>query len=499
MVIPVHAGLLPPGYFKHKTYCSLLSVFLYFLSCFFLSVYSTSVRAVPPDISGSYSGTLSGSETCIPPGTGGSFTTTITFSITQNGGNFTGSGSFIDDASETGTFTFTSGVVNDSGVVSGNVNVSPDVGPPAAGTFAGTFTNGVLSLTLSNITDSGYPAPDLCITTSASGSFNRVSSADITVTPEITPSNVLTTPYLLNIQVKSITTELNTRIGDVLRGTAIGPRKTADGFMWQGSSTGLNAGDSIVNYGVWGSYSYSDFENDLASTAYDGYRHNFLAGVDISPWENTVLGVAFGYEAGDIDTGFNRGNQEIDGYTVAPYAGFLFSENWSVDASIGYSLVDSDQYRTDSGTRVTSSPTADRWFGTLNLNGFTNWNNWLFAGRLGMLYARNYQESFRESDGTFIPEFTTKLGQWNATGETAYSFREFEPFVRLTYEYDFSMTEIAVTTGPQPSNDNDNFLFGTGLRYFGNSGLSGNLEWNRRLGREDFREDIFILTLRKDF
>ena len=71
--------------------------------------------------------------------------------------------------------------------------------------------------------------------------------------------------------------------------------------------------------------------------------------------------------------------------------------------------------------------------------------------------------------------------------------------MRLTYENDFSMQKLKTATGPQPSNDNDNFLFGAGLRYFGTNGLTGNLEWNKRLGRDDFDEDTITATLRKDF
>ena len=310
----------------------------------------------------------------------------------------------------------------------------------------------------------------------------------------------MTAPLLLNTQTKAISGDLNARIGDVLRGTAIGPRKTASGFMWGGQS-GLNAGDSIMNYGVWGSYSYTDFKNDFASTAFDGRRHNLLAGVDIAPWENAVFGVAAGYERSNIDTNFNKGNQEADGYTLAAYVGYLLTKTWSVDASVGYSNIDSDQFRTDpaTGARITSTPSSDRWFGTFNLNGFTRWENWQIGARAGLLYARSVQQSFTESNGASISKFTNELGQWNIGGDVAYSLDKFEPFVRLVYENDFSMQKLKAASGPQPSNDNDNFLFGAGLRYFGANGLTGNLEFSKRLGRDNFDEDTISATLRKDF
>ena len=474
-----------------KRYSFLPFLYTFFLTCLPLLSYSPPVHA-QPDISGTYSGTLSGSEfNCTDSNDDGPITPfSVTLNISQSNSSFTGTASFVDDEGP-GSASM-SGSVFTNGSFNGSISGTAGDGVNFAGTISGTFSNNSISLNV-NVSDIGPPGCDI----SLSGTFSRVGSADLVVDPEITPSNVLTTPLLLNTQVKAITTDLGNRISDVLKGFASEPRRTASGIMFQES--GLNAGDSMLNYGIWGSYSYSDFGNSLSSTAFDGSRHNVLAGVDISPVINLVIGLALGYENTDIDTRFNRGNLESDGYTVAPYIGYLLSDNWSIDAAVGYSRVDFDQYRTDGGMRITSSPSSNRWFGTLNVNGFTYWNNWFVSGRIGILHARDIQEGFTESDGTFVPEFTNKLGQWSVGGEAAYSFGEFEPFARVAYERDFSMTEIAVTSGPQPSNDRDNFLFGAGLRYFGANGLTGNLEWNKRIDRDDFNEDTFSLTVRMDF
>ena len=477
-----------PAIFSSMHFCSFLFAFV--ITCLPLLFYSPLVYADQHN-SGTYTGTVSGTENC-PLDPPEPISSSVTLNITQSGSSFSGSGSTSDDG-QTHPIQNLSGSIDTAGNVTGSFDiVEPTV--TILVNFNGTLSGNTLSIS-GNWADQGPP--------SCSGPFSATltrTGADVIVDPEVTPSSVLTAPILLNTQVKTITGDLNTRIGDVLRGIATGPRQTASGFMWQGQ-TGLNAGDRIVNYGAWGSYSYSDFENDFVSTAFDGHRHNVLAGFDIIPWENTVFGMAVGYESSDIDTGFNRGNQETDGYTIAPYFGYLLTDTWSVDASVGYSRVSSDQFRTDPGTgaRITSSPDADRWFGTLNVNGFTNWNNWLISGRIGLLHAKNIQESFIESNGNFVPEFTSELGQWNVGGEAAYSYGEFEPFIRGAYERDFSMTEIGVIGGPQPSNDNDNFLFGAGLRYFRANGLSANLEWYKRLGREDFDEDTITATVRWDF
>ncbi|MCZ6525382.1 MAG: hypothetical protein O6928_02300 [Gammaproteobacteria bacterium] len=56
-----------------------------------------------------------------------------------------------------------------------------------------------------------------------------------------------------------------------------------------------------------------------------------------------------------------------------------------------------------------------------------------------------------------------------------------------------------MTTGPQPSNDRDDVLMRVGVRYFDNNGISGNLEYSKRLDRDDFDEDRISLTVRVDF
>lgn len=448
--------------------------------------FGPTAQATTADISGAYAGTLSGSESCTPPATSGPLSENMTLSITQSGTSFSGSGTSVDEDGETASFTF-------SGTVSGNTfsgsgsGTDSDGDPFTISSISGTASDGSLDVNISGF--------DSECSFSLSGILTRT-SADLVLNPETTPSSTITTAAFLTQEVKALTTGLSGHVGAAVRGALGGPQVTAKGF---GYSTGLAAGDNGIGYGAWASYSYSDFDNDLSSTAFDGNRHTVLAGLDLSPWERTVFGLALGYEAGDIDTTFNGGNQETDGYTIAPYVGALLTDTWSVDFSFGYSNVEYDQFRTFAGTRITSSPDADRWFGALNVNGLTTYGNWILGAKVGTLYAQSTIDSFVESDGTPVGELQSEVGQWNVGGNVAYTFGQFEPFANVTYENDFNMTEIAVTTGPQPANDDDDVLTGLGVRYYGQNGISGNVEWNKRLGREDFDEDIFTLSVRVDF
>ncbi len=470
----------------------------------FFSAAGTLVHATSsvPDATGSYSGTLTVNETCInqsppPPTFNRTEQIQLSFAITQSGSNITGTGTFLNLRNgNTGTIQLT-GTISSGGNVSGSVSTAQSGGGSSfSGSFSGTLSGNSLDLSVSG-GDSSCPSQN------GSGIMTRTSggSGELTVNPQVTPSNILTAPLLLATQVRSITTNIGTRIGDVLHGIQHpGPRVSSNGLMYE-NSAGLNAGDRMINYGAWASYAYSDYNNDLSSTAFDGHTHTVLAGVDVAPWEKVVIGLSAGYENSDIDTGFNRGNQQSEGYTIAPYFGAVLSDVWSVDFSAGYSNIDYDQFRLApiTNAKVTSHPNSDRWFGALNVNGLWTYDKWILGAKIGTLYTKSVQNSFTESDGTQVSQTDDRLGQWLLGGNVAYSLGEFEPFASATYERDYTRTTITVLTGPQPVNDNDDVLVGAGLRYFGPKGITGNLEWNKRVGRANFDEDVVTATLRLDF
>jgi len=208
----------------------------------------------------------------------------------------------------------------------------------------------------------------------------------------VTAGSTVAEAILFLTQIQGQVTDISRHITGAVGGGRhfLRPHVSDNQFMMEGA-TGLNAGDgSTIPYGFWGNYTYSDYDNDLSTTAFDGDSHSFLGGVDFAFWENTVLGVAFGYDNGDIDTTFNLGQIDTDTYTIAPYFGALLTDTLSIDFNVGYSRVEYDQFRTLPGTttRVTSSPDADRWFGALNLNGVTYYDNWILGARVNNTTAK---------------------------------------------------------------------------------------------------------------
>jgi len=278
----------------------------------------------------------------------------------------------------------------------------------------------------------------------------------------------------------------------------------AGGLTISGQSAGEDFG---YPWGVWASYQHTDFSDDFAGTAFDADTDIVFAGLDFSPWENMVAGVALGYENTDTDTTFNRGGQDIDGFSIVPYFGALISDDvgvdfdLSVDFSLGYTNIDIDQFRTIPGTttRVTSSTDSDRLFFSGNLNANQSFGNLYVGGNLGFLIARDELDGFTESDGTVVPDRSSQLGRWSIGANAAYAWDAFEPFVNAIYEVDYESEKLRTAVGPQPANDVNDVVLGAGLRWFSRNGVTASFEWNSVLDRTDFDSDTYTFQIRADF
>ncbi len=470
----------------------LISPFLLF-ALFYLPVSATAVT------NEDFLGTFVGPESITLFGScaGGPFNGTNSTSFSGLNGN-------IISATGTTNATFDGSIVSFQGSnsISGNTLTGLSGGlQDSFGNF-GVFTSFSATLIGTTLTTTSTGDFGGGCTFSTSATLTRVSGSNVIV-PEVTSSSTVTEAALFNTQVQSTISDVSGHVSGALSGVGFtsGSRVTDNQFKLQGA-TGLNAGDgSTIPYGVWGSYSYTDYENNLSSTAFDGTSHSFLGGIDFGFWGNTILGVAFGYDRGDVDTTFNSGNQETDSYTIAPYFGALLTDSLSVDFTVGYSKVEYNQFRVAPATttQITSTPNADRWFSAFNLNGITFYDNWIIGGRVGASYASSNIDSYTESNGIVVDDSRTKLGSLSIAGDIAYSWDNYEPFINLSYQNDFQLREITVATGPQASNDSDDILMTTGFRYFNKNGISGNLEYSKRFLREDFDEDRISMTIRVDF
>ena len=147
------------------------------------------------------------------------------------------------------------------------------------------------------------------------------SSSDQIIDPETASSSELTINNNLRSDVNSIGGPIQAHLTKTMQGDAKGSNLNESGFLIEGEG-GLNAGDmQWGNVGVWLSYNFTTTENDFVRTAFESDRHVVVGGIDYSPNDIAVIGLAFAYENSETDTSFNSGNIESDGYNNSSLCG----------------------------------------------------------------------------------------------------------------------------------------------------------------------------------
>ena len=259
---------------------------------------------------------------------------------------------------------------------------------------------------------------------------------------------------------------------------------------------------------LWFNSSFTAFDNDFSRTKYDGDTQMLIVGYDNTVNDRFTYGAAISYETSDIDTVFNGGNQEVDGFSINPYIAYLFSDTWSVDLSLGIGDFDIEQYRTVGGVNpapppllvtntVTSETSSSRGFLASNLVYGDLRGNWYLSGWLGLMVARKEQDGYTESDDTDVDSQRLDFERWSLGAEAAYASGMFETYLGLVFEKDDDIDKVEFSTGEQPDYDDETMLLSLGWRYFGDV-LVANIEFSSRLLADDVNENTISTTLRLD-
>lgn len=451
-------------------------------------------------LTGTFTGTGTSTElydsAYCPKPTRDSFNVKLTFSPAGN--KFTAKGQ-ASSSTDSVTVVMTNVTLSSGGAVAGTVTADDATdNTNETGSFTGKLSGDTLNFTfnVTRQTRQGCSTEGTVRLKRNGAIVPETATGTDAVTTTLLQATVSTTPALATTRLHSVFL--------ILAPTSQAPSASAvavtDGFLLQ-QQMGGSAGDGFdYPWGAWVSYSYSEYEDDFVSTAFDADRYSITGGLDFSPWDNMVAGFSLGYESNNIDTAFNSGAMDVESFTLAPYAGLLVSDQWSADLSVGFSTVDTDQFRTFGGVRTTSSVDAERRFIAGNLNYYRVFDSWTFSARGGLLYARENQDAYTESDGTINAEREFKFGQASVGGELAWVLDGFEPYASASYQYDYSRDDIVVvSTAAQPANDKDDFLVGAGVRWFGLDGFTAVAEWSTVVGREDFEDTSVRLLLRGDF
>ncbi len=452
-----------------------------------------------PNIVGSFAGTMSGSEFNCRATPGGpivdpgpfadSFLLNLNFT-SQTGDTFTGSGSTADGD----TIDPFTGTILPDGFFEVSVTFTGVDGGTGSAVVFGQLVGDTLNISSISGQDLTNPSNLLC-EFQYSGTMSRISSSQ----PAFTPPTNIATPAQLNSFVRFFSQSLGQRFNVFRSGVSGGASPVAGGIMVQ--QQGLAAGDGArLPMGVWGSWSRSNSKDDSAARTFSSDRDQFLGGIDVSPRDDVLVGVAVGYETTDASTPPNGGVQDIDGFTIAPYVAVLLTDTITADFSIGMSSIDIDQSRLLGATTLRSSVDSTRTFGAANVAMTRSFGAFTITGLAGALYARDSQDAFTESDATGTVTVANgkrsfSLGQLRFGVEGAYAFDEFEPYVGATLEHDVTATNVVgVRT------DRSGGVIGGGVRYFGeNNGISGSVDYQSVVSRRALKEGVFTVNLRMDF
>ncbi len=284
---------------------------------------------------------------------------------------------------------------------------------------------------------------------------------------------------------------------------------------------GINAGEMFGNVSVWGNLSWNSLDDEFVNTPSESNSKVFSIGADTMLTDNFVIGLSLAYEDNDVETSFNGGDQDITSYTIAGYMGYLFNDNISFDAAIGHSDIDNDQTRVLSafgaavapagpfagvaaGTPIAGDLDADRFFATINANGFWTVDNWLFNAHAGYLWAEEEHDAFTETGGGITAAVASRdfdLEQVRIGLEVGYDLQsKVEPFIGLDYVKDTESERVVLPTGMrQPDNDDDEFDLTLGTRFYASDILSGVFQFHKTFSRNHIDNHSLELLLHANF
>ena len=179
-----------------------------------------------------------------------------------------------------------------------------------------------------------------------------------------------------------------------------------------------------------------------------------------------VAGLAIGYSDDEKETLFNLGESNTDGYTIAPYIGFLLDVDGipmeiTADFATGWTNLEIDQFRRAAagGAPITSTADKDIWFFATNVNATHDMGDVLLGARLGLNYGSSNTDAFAESNGNAVGERDVSQGAFQAEANFRYFWGNFEPNAYIIYEIDISKVDIATAAGTtQPANDVNDVL-----------------------------------------
>ena len=261
-----------------------------------------------------------------------------------------------------------------------------------------------------------------------------------------------------------------------------------------GITTGIASGEEAPKMGLWMTPSVSWLDDDNITSQYDGNLYLIMVGADYKITDRLLLGVSAGYEDTDLDTQFNDGTFQSQGFTIAPYIGFVILDGLTADAILAYTFLNNDVERDrTTDQRLAGDYDSGRSMISANLNYYALLNNWSFSAIAGYMYVSEDQDAYIQNgaDLNSVGQFTAYLGEWRLGGRAGYLLDKFEPYIAAAYLYD--------NTWNSGADDRDELEGAIGLDFFPTDALIGSAEVTHSFFRDDIANTRILLNLRYEF
>jgi hypothetical protein len=216
--------------------------------------------------------------------------------------------------------------------------------------------------------------------------------------------------------------------------------RISNAFFDREDTPGRGDGDPAQLWDVWLDGGYFNVDDDRWGRDGDGDIGEVLAGIHRQVAEGLIVGVAGGWEGGDLDTFGDAVRTDWDGWLVGPYVAYRASEQVFFDLWVGYAELDVD-------TRISALDgdyDVERLFVSANATGQWDLGAVRVRPRASVFYSDDDFDSFDyriPGTGIRIPVDSTddQLGTIDLMVEVNQSFdaggMALVPFVRVGGQY----------------------------------------------------------------
>lgn len=284
-------------------------------------------------------------------------------------------------------------------------------------------------------------------------------------------------------------------------------------------NVGENPSENRVGVFINGDINFGDKDSSDSETGFDFTTTGVTAGIDYRVTDNLALGVAVGYVTNDTELNNDLGDIESDGYAVSVYSNFVQDKVYA-DAVVSYGENDFEIKRKVAFDNRTATADTEGNQLSVDVNGGYNIKsgNASFGPTVGIRYARvNIDGYTEEGAGSLNMKVEDQDAESLVLSVGAQASVAFDtgigrviPNVRASYEHELAddsreiETELVTqpgipiaTTTDEP--DRDYAKLGAGVQVQFSENVSGSLDYQVVLGREDYSDQAVRAEIRYQF